>query len=208
MTQSTLAPILLVDDHAMFRAGLTMVIRSRFADLQLLEAGSMEAGLRTPSETLTLVLLDIHLPGLNGIDAIPVFQRKWPATPIVMLSSTSDTQSMEQAALRGAAGYLSKEASATEIIRLIERVINKEALGPAGHVKGTRADHGGRPHLTPRQSEVLDLLCQGLPNKLIGRRLGVSENTVRGHVQAILALLEVDSRTEAVVKARRTGLAS
>jgi DNA-binding NarL/FixJ family response regulator len=106
---------------------------------------------------------------------------------------------------RGAAAFVSKADSADNILAVIDRLRRGE---PAGAAAPPAAGEGaGSPQLlTPRQFEVLDLLCQGLPNKVIGRRLGLSENTVRGHVQAVLAALQVSSRSEAGFAARRRGL--
>jgi DNA-binding NarL/FixJ family response regulator len=206
MTQSPPAPILLIDDHTLFRAGLRMVIRSSLNDVPVLEAGSLEEALQTASDSLLVILLDIQLPGLNGIESIPLLKRRWPMTPVVVLSSAEDSQTIAAAMMRGASGYVSKADSAADIVQVIERVLCGQAPGLTRHMPPEPEALAEAPHLTPRQCEVLDLLCQGLPNKVIGRRLGLSENTVRGHVQAILAFLDVSSRTEAVIKARQSGL--
>jgi DNA-binding NarL/FixJ family response regulator len=206
MTRLQSAPILLIDDHDLFRAGLRMVISASLKDVPVLEAGSLDEALRHTNESLLVVLLDIQLPGLNGIDAIPLLKQRWPQVPVVVLSSSVDTQTVSLAMARGAAGYVSKADSAADIIQVIERVLSGEAPGLARHMPLQPHVLAEAPHLTPRQCAVLDLLCQGLPNKVIGRRLGLSENTVRGHVQAILAFLNVSSRTEAVIKARQSGL--
>jgi DNA-binding NarL/FixJ family response regulator len=166
-----------------------------------------------------LVLLDIKLQGLNGLECMPVFQRKWPKVPIIMLSSMDDAASVQLALDRGAAAFVSKAESSEKIVAVALNVLHQRATlagsaSSAGPVSGQLLHSsqsspfglGPRPVLTPRQAEVLNLLCQGLPSKTIGRRLDLTENTVRWHVQTVLGLLNVTSRTEAAFMARRHGL--
>lgn len=199
------ARILLIDDHALFRCGLRMVLASGIPELEVAEASSLEEGLRAAMDSPALVLLDIQLQGLNGIEGIALVRRKWPDAVVVILSSDAGPHNVRMAHERGAAAFVSKADSADNILAVIDRLRRGE---PAGAAAPPAAGEGaGSPQLlTPRQFEVLDLLCQGLPNKVIGRRLGLSENTVRGHVQAVLAALQVSSRSEAGFAARRRGL--
>ncbi len=198
--------ILLIDDHAMFRSGMAMVLRSGISNIDVFEAGSLEEAMRSPIEAPAILLLDIQLQGLNGLECIAILQRKWPQVSIIMLSADATPATMRLAMERGAAAFVSKADTATNILAVIEQLLRKEpAAGTPGGISGTTPSE---PHLTPRQCEVLDLLCQGLPNKTIGKRLGLSENTVRGHVQALLSFLQVSSRSEAAFAARRSGLVS
>jgi DNA-binding NarL/FixJ family response regulator len=199
------ARILLIDDHVLFRCGLRMVLASGIPELEVAEAGSLEEGLRAGMESPALVLLDIQLHGLNGLEGIALVKRKWPEAVVVILSSDAAPHNVRMALERGAAAFVSKADSADNILALIERLRRGEPASAAHQPAG--AEGLAAPQLlTPRQFEVLDLLCQGLPNKVIGRRLGLSENTVRGHVQAVLAALQVSSRSEAGFAARRRGL--
>ncbi|MDM0019720.1 response regulator [Variovorax saccharolyticus] len=199
------ARILLIDDHVLFRCGLRMVLASGIPELEVAEAGSLEEGLRAGMDSPALVLLDIQLHGLNGLEGIALVRRKWPDAVVVILSSDATPHNVRMALERGAAAFVSKADSADNILALIERLRRGEPASPAGQAPD--AEGVAAPQLlTPRQFEVLDLLCQGLPNKVIGRRLGLSENTVRGHVQAVLAALQVSSRSEAGFAARRRGL--
>ena len=199
------ARILLIDDHVLFRCGLRMVLASGIPELEVAEAGSLEEGLRAGMESPALVLLDIQLQGLNGLEGIALVKRKWPEAVVVILSSDAAPHNVRMALERGAAAFVSKADSADNILALIERLRRGEPASAAHQPAG--AEGLAAPQLlTPRQFEVLDLLCQGLPNKVIGRRLGLSENTVRGHVQAVLAALQVSSRSEAGFAARRRGL--
>ncbi|MDN8614751.1 response regulator [Variovorax ginsengisoli] len=199
------ARILLIDDHALFRCGLRMVLASGIPELEVAEASSLEEGLRAGMDDPALVLLDIQLHGLNGLEGIALVKRKWPEAVVVILSSDAGPHNVRMALERGAAAFVSKADSADNILAVIERLRRGEPAGAAA--QAAAGEGAGSPQLlTPRQFEVLDLLCQGLPNKVIGRRLGLSENTVRGHVQAVLAALQVSSRSEAGFAARRRGL--
>ena len=197
--------ILLVDDHALFRSGLRMVLAAGIADLEVAEAASLEEALRTSMQDPALVLLDIQLHGLNGLEGIALVRRKWPRAGVVILPSVAPPPLVRGAWARGAGAFASTPAPAARILA----VIGQLRQGLAVAADGLPAGEGGadaQPLLTPRQSEVLDLMCQGLSNKLIGRRLNLSENTVRGHVQAVLAALQVSSRSEAGFAARQRGL--
>jgi len=191
--------ILLIDDHALFRSGLSMVLRSDIANVQVLEAGSLEEAMRNPMNAPNMLLLDIQLQGLNGLDGIALLKRKWTQTPIVMLASDATQDTMRRALERGATAFISKAETTGKILAVIRQVLCRETAAEKPVEKEA-------PRLTPRQCEVLDLLCQGLSNKVIGKRLGLSENTVRWHVQALLAFLQVASRSEAAYAARRSGL--
>jgi DNA-binding NarL/FixJ family response regulator len=202
----------------MFRSGLGMLLKAGIPEVQLLEAGTLEEALLSPVAP-DLVLLDIKLQGLNGLECMPVFQRKWNRVPIIMLSSLDDAASVQLALDRGAAAFVSKAESSDKIVAVTLNVLHQRAA-LAGSGSGTDLVSGQllqttpqtpfglgpRPVLTPRQAEVLNLLCQGLPSKTIGRRLDLTENTVRWHVQTVLGLLNVTSRTEAAFVARRHGL--
>ncbi|MES2950533.1 MAG: response regulator transcription factor [Pseudomonadota bacterium] len=193
--------ILLIDDHAMFRSGMGMVLRSGMPNVAVFEAGSLEEAMQCAITAPAVVLLDIQLQGLNGLECIAVLQRKWPQVPIIMLSSDSSPSTVRLALQRGAVAFVSK---ADTVVAVITKVLGQQ---PSVHPPVTSTDKiPDRSRLTPRQCEVLDLPCQGLPNKTIGRRLGLTENTVRGHVQTLLGLLQVSSRTEASFAARRSGL--
>ena len=199
--------IILIDDHVLFRAGLRMVLNSGIEDLQMAEAGSLEEALRDMNEPPAVALLDIKLQGLNGLEGMALLRRKWPQTAVIVLSSDSTSSTVRSALERGAVAFVSKADSADSILTVIRQVLRGE---PVTAVQTLPTEVDGevltRQRLTPRQCEVLDLLCQGLSNRVIGQRLNLSEHTVRGHVQALLAALQVSSRSEAGYAARRIGL--
>jgi DNA-binding NarL/FixJ family response regulator len=193
--------VLLIDDHAMFRSGLKMVIAVAMPMAAIHEAGSVQEALASTADEPDVVLLDINLRGLSGMEGIALLQRKWPPARILMLSSQSEPETVRQALSRGAAGFVSKAETADHIVQAIRAVLQgTSAALPLS------ADSGAGRRLTPRQCEVLDLLSQGLSNKLVARRLSLSDNTVRRHVQDILEFFDVGSRAEAVVAARQRRL--
>ncbi|MBU1425673.1 MAG: response regulator transcription factor [Gammaproteobacteria bacterium] len=198
--------ILLIDDHAMFRSGLSMVLAARMTDTEIFEAGSLNEATQDAPQQIDVILLDINLPGLNGLDGIAFLKRKWPLVPVVVLSSQDGPETVRNALARGAVCFISKADTADRIVALLNRVLRGVYAEPGKQPEGSEETQDIPQHLTPRQCEVLDLVCQGMSNKLIARRLSLSENTVRGHVQAILAFLEVSSRSEAAFAARRRGL--
>ena len=202
------ARILLIDDHALFRCGLHMVLAAGIPGLEVSEVASLEEAMHCTMASPALVLLDVHLHGLNGIEGIALVKRRWPDAAVIMLSSQAEPQTIALALERGAATFVSKAASVDTILSVIDQVRRGLLPLPMSSTESSAPLTGDAEaqRLTPRQCEVLNLMCQGLSNKLIGRRLNLSENTVRGHVQAVLAALRVSSRSEASFAARRRGL--
>jgi DNA-binding NarL/FixJ family response regulator len=193
--------VLLIDDHAMFRSGLHLVITAAMPSAQVLEAGSLRDAIAGTEADVDVVLLDINLHGLSGLEGIDLLRRKWPQVPVLMLSSQCEPETVRLALTRGAAGFVSKAETADHIVQALQRALQgSSAALPAA------ADAASPRRLTPRQCEVLDLLDQGLSNKLVARQLALSDNTVRRHVQDILMFFDVGSRAEAVAAARRQRL--
>lgn len=199
--------ILLIDDHAMFRSGMRLLLLAGMDHVQVLEASSLEQALHLPLQTPDVILLDIQLQGVNGLQGMGMVKRQWPEVPVVMLSSVNDADTIRLCIERGAVAFVSKADTDKKIIRIVEEILKKplsfSALSlPAKDELRTLAN----PQLTPRQCEVLDLLCEGLSNRAIAERMQVSEYTVRGHVQHLLNVLGVNSRAAALFKARKIGL--
>lgn len=195
--------VFIIDDHAMFRSGLALVIQQGIPDVRVFEAGSLAGALRLDTPP-ALILLDVHLEGINGLDGMAALQSRWPDAAILVVSAENGPDLVRRALDLGARGFLPKTAAAAEVLRVIGE-LRRGRPGPVA--TAPRADAGAAA-LTPRQAEVLDLLVRGQSNKLIARSLGVSENTVRWHVQCLLELLQVSSRAEAAYAARRRGLIS
>ena len=193
--------VLLIDDHAMFRTGLGLVIGMGMPDVSLVQAASMDEALADVSLVPQAVLLDIKLGGISGLEGIALIRKRWPGVPVVMLSSQDTPQTMQLALSRGAQAFVSKAETAETIMEVLRQVLR----GGVAAAPRTALQNDER-QLTQRQREVLVLLHEGLPNKLIARRLVVSENTVRRHVQDILEFFQVDNRAEAVYAARHQAL--
>ncbi len=199
--------LLLIDDHALFRLGIQLVLKEAIAGVEVLEADSLVQATQVCDEPPTLVLLDIHLQGVNGLEGLGLLQSRWPGVPVIMLSSQSEPDTVRRALARGAAAFVSKAEPTHQILQTIRHLLRSDlpATGVAATVSRS-PDTPPKSRITPRQCEVLELISEGLSNKAIARRLEVSEFTVRGHVQALFGVLLVSSRAQATVVARRNGL--
>lgn len=191
--------ILLIDDHEIFRRGLRTLLEEALPGCRVSDTASMEqvADLAFPAPDL--VLLDLRLPGLGGLEGIAQIKSRWPGVLVAILTSLDGPEAQSEALARGATAYISKGESSDGILRQLERL-----LEGSGTPAIQAAPLPGK--LTPRQHDVLELLCRGISNKLIARELSLSENTVRRHVQDILEYFQVERRSEAAFAARRRGL--
>lgn len=201
---------LVVEDHPLYRDALTLVLRQIFGPAGVLAGSSAEEGLRLAQEAkgLALVLLDPGLPGIRGVEALAAFRKLLPDVPLVAISASEDRRDAEAALRAGAVAFVSKAASTDVVSDLVRRVCAGEVREPlwiSGSGITALADDPEQG-LTPRQQEILVLLCQGHPNKEIGLRLGLAEVTVKMHVSSIFRALGVANRTQAVLEARRRGL--
>jgi DNA-binding NarL/FixJ family response regulator len=212
--------ILLVDDHALFREALLHVLNQLGSQTVILEAANAEEAWQLISHTnnLDLILLDIDLPGLDGLTALPSLRGLAPTVPVVVLSGSETSQHVKLALDNGAVGYIPKSCSSHEMLAALRIVMQGDiyvppkllgklssfALNPSDSVDN------GHSHttLTARQIEVLDRMAKGLPNKSIAKELDMAEGTVKLHVAAILRILVARNRTEAVVLATQLGLLS
>lgn len=200
--------ILIVDDHSLFRTGLKMILMQIGCARGISEANSIKEALDFCDSGVDVILLDIHMPGINGIDGIKPVKDRFKASPIIILSASNDPNSMAEAKKLGASGYLNKAASADEMVSSINRVLRGGTCFSSDLDKANpnHNTHSLSSNLTPRQLEVLMYLCEGKPNKLIARELEMSENTVRVHVSAILSALGASNRSEAMLIAQREGI--
>jgi len=210
--------ILLVDDHTLFREALHHVLNQLDAHIVILEAANAEeaALLISRSRNLDLVLLDIDLPGVDGLTALPDLRDLAPTVPIVVLSGSETSSHVKRALDNGAAGYIPKSCSSHEMLAALRIVLQGDVfipprllgkLGASALSLVTASDNNpSQALLTSRQIEVLELMAQGLPNKSIAKKLDVAEGTVKLHVAAILRALAARNRTEAVMEASRLGL--
>lgn len=196
--------LLLIDDHTLFRTGLRLLLGDTLPTSDILEAGSvMEAVEQHGRTAIDLILLDLQLPGLSGLEGTQVLHRHFPAARIIVVSGTTEAWTPEMATRYGVSGFLSKSATPEQIEASIAQCLQAPPPSATPRAAGRPGSPGP---LTPRQLEVLHHLGLGRSNKVIARHLGLAENTVRVHVAAILAHLNVASRIEAVLEAQRRGL--
>jgi DNA-binding NarL/FixJ family response regulator len=203
---------LVVEDHPLYRDALALLLKGIFGEAGVRAAASAEDGLRLAEAApeLSLVLLDPGLPGINGVEAVAAFRRRWPELPIIAISASEDRRDASAALRAGAVAFVSKAASTEIVSDLVRRASAGTLREPTWITASGVASLGeeASADMTPRQREILVLLCQGHPNKEIGLRLGLAEVTVKMHVSSLFRFLGVANRTQAVIAARRLGLYS
>ena len=198
--------ILIVDDHALFRTGLKMILTQVGEAAGISEADSIKEAFDFSESGVDIILLDIHMPGLNGIDGIKPIKEKFKV-PVIILSASEDASAIPKAKSLGASGFINKAAMAEEMVSAITHVLEGGNCFPDDMCElDQNDDQDTGLDLTPRQIEVLIHLCEGKSNKLIARELAMSENTVRVHVSAILQALGASNRSEAILVAQRKGI--
>jgi DNA-binding NarL/FixJ family response regulator len=198
--------LLIVDDHPVVRAGLNSMLRKR-SGLRVIGSvhGGREALEFLDREPADVMLLDLRMPNMDGIDTLRAL-RKMPAPPqVVILSNFEYDEEIYHAVEAGARGYLLKDTSRDEIISAIHAVSAGETHFPR-RIADHLSERNHRPTLSAREVQILELLSRGLTNKDIGRALDISQFTVRNHVNRILAKLEVSDRTEASTVAIEKGI--
>lgn len=217
--------ILVVDDHTLFRRGLTALLSRNPLVTVVGDAGDAGEALRRAQELQPdLILLDNHLPGVNGVDALPALIEAAPLARILMLTVSEDEADLAAALRGGAAGYLLKTIEGEALIDTIVRAVKGESvIAPEmthkliAAYRGATAGAAVQPPpaaaapsplaaLSPRERDILRAIAQGASNKEIGRELGIAETTVKIHVQHVLRKLDVSTRVHAAVIATEIGL--
>jgi DNA-binding NarL/FixJ family response regulator len=214
MTGETIR-VVLADDHPVVRRGLRALLESISGYEVVAEA---EDGLSAVRETQLsspdIVLMDVQMPGVDGVEATRRIRTAVPSAAVLMLTMSEDDDTVFSAMRAGARGYLLKGAGQDEIDRAIRAVVAGEAIfspGVAGRVldyfsRGRDVAAAPFPQLTAREREVLDLVAAGKRNAAIAAELSLSQKTVANHLSSIFAKLAVDGRSEAIVVAREQGL--
>lgn len=210
--------ILLIDDHKLFREALLHVLKGFYAEVVVLEAATAQEALQLAAHytRLDLILLDLAMPGLDGLSALPKLQELAAGVPIVVLSASESPAHVKEALNARAAGYIPKSSSSHEMMTALNLVLTGEVYVPPAlmnAVETVEKTQSTQPEtlsevegLTSRQLEVLGLMAQGLSNKHIARQLDLAEGTVKLHVTAIMRALNTQNRTQAVIEGARRGL--
>lgn len=206
--------ILVVDDHPLIQEALQHVLTALDPALELLQAhdaSEAHAALSRDPDA-DLIILDLTLPGCDGFVLLEELRREWPGMPVLVLSATHDRATVEHALDLGAMGFIPKTANTRVLLDALRLVLSggvyvpTDAPGISGAVRPRPVLKPEQLGLTLRQADVLKLLVEGKPNKLICRDLRLSEGTVKVHVSAILRALNVRNRTQVVIELARRGV--
>jgi len=211
--------VLLIDDHTLFRVGLEGLLASRGIEI-VASVGSGQDCLRLVKDLKPdVVLLDMRMPGIDGLSVLKLLRQNSQELPIVMLTTSSDEGDLLESLREGAQGYLLKDMEPDDLVLALRDIVNngKTVVAPdlapilakalqGSHNEKEEQNTSPFDELTPRETEILGLLAEGQSNKAIARNLGISDGTVKLHVKAILRKLDVHSRVEAAVMAVEHGM--
>lgn len=206
--------LLLADDHALFREGFGLLLKQLEADLRVTEACGFDGALACAQAEpdLDIALLDLNMPGMNGVEGIARFREQISDVPVVVISASEDAADIRQMLDAGAAGYIPKSSSSQVMLSALRLVLAGGVYVPVDILRDMDAQaeplrkHRHGVQLTERQLDVLRLIIQGKPNKIIARELQLSEGTVKIHLASIYRALNVSNRTEAAMVAQSLGL--
>ena len=209
--------ILLVDDHALFREGVALLLKELDPAVQVWHASDLGEALAAldSGAGIELILLDFILPGTHGLLALEKVRERHPGVPLVMLSSQEDQVTVLRSIHLGAMGFIPKSAPSSQMFEALRTVLahgiyvpplSLAGIAPPSPIPLRPRTSPGELGLTARQTQVLRLILEGKPMKLIARELGLSPNTAKTHVSTVLRALAVTTRTQAIVAANRMGL--
>lgn len=208
--------VLLIDDHTLFRVGLEGLLASRGINI-VASVGSGQDCMQLIDElSPEIVLLDMRMPGINGLSVLKTIREHNQEIPVVMLTTSTEESDLLESLRSGAQGYLLKDMEPDELVLALRDIVGgKTVVAPdlapilakavQGNPETTEKETSPFSELTPRETEILGLLAEGQSNKAIARNLGISDGTVKLHVKAILRKLNVHSRVEAAVMAVEYG---
>ena len=209
--------ILIVDDHALVREGLRQVLKGLDETVEVLDAPTCARAFAQADahDDLDLVLLDYHLPDMDGLTALGVLRQSHPELPVFVLSGSASAQTMQKVMAKGAAGYMTKASMSEELLVALRMVLDGDVYVPAAlaglpdaPTRRPAPRDGSLPQMTVRQRDVLQLLLDGLSNRDISQRMSLSVDTVKDHLGGIMRALGVQTRTQAVLAAARYGYRS
>ena len=204
---------IVADDHPLFRGAIKETLRSIDEKVVILEAGDFEAAKKLVADTpdIDLVLLDLTMPGTSGLSGLVTLRAMQAAVPVVIVSASDDPATIRRALELGASGYIKKSSGIDEIRDAVNTVLAGGISAPRNIDLGPESDPDVKDliqriqTLTPQQARVRGMLAEGVLNKQIAYELGVSEATIKAHVSAVLQKLDVDSRTQAVIRLGKLG---
>jgi len=205
---------LIIDDHPLFCEALALTLGAMRGDIAVATARSLAEGLERIAAGCEpdAVLLDLNLPDVEGVEGLLRLRAARPATPVVVISSLRDSAVIARVIRAGAVGFISKDAGRAEIAEAFRRIWTGDVYTPADYAPPAPADDTGDPgedvvarlaDLTPQQTRILQLVCDGKLNKQIAYDLSIAESTVKAHMTAILRKLRVQSRTQAVLAVQK-----
>jgi DNA-binding NarL/FixJ family response regulator len=218
--------VLVCDDHALFREGLRLLLQRLDDTIDVALTGSCEKGVQEAAHVpFDLVLMDWHMDGLSGAQALLAFREVAPFARLVVLSGDRSAALVRSVVDLGAAGFIPKDASPEVLMQALRTIAGGGVYLPQAVLSGAGQDQGESsglwmaqpqqeprdvrqafPALTERQADVLRSALRGLPNKLIARELGISDGTVKTHLSAVFRELDVQTRTEALYVAAKHGV--
>lgn len=208
--------ILIADDHPLFREAISNVIQSGFPGSETIETEDLERTLEqaTLDDELDLVLLDLNMPGMQGLNGLISLRNEAPTTPVVIISAEDNKQLVLQAIACGAVGFISKSSPRPQMTEALRQILNGNVYLPPEIIRTDTPDsrpvrNTAEPKVTPeclsaltrRQLLVLERMAQGESNKQIAYNLNIAETTVKAHVSAILRKLGVHNRVQAILSA-------
>ena len=204
---------IVADDHPLFRGAIKETLRSLGDEVEIAEAGDFDAAKKLVNDMpdIDLVLLDLSMPGTSGLSGLVTLRAMQPGVPVVIVSASDDPTIIRRALELGASGYIKKSSGLDEIRAALNHVLAGGIASPASIDIGAETDPEIQDlisrikTLTPQQARVLGMIAEGLLNKQIAYELGVSEATIKAHVSAVLQKLNVDSRTQAVIRLSKIG---
>ena len=207
----TVYHIIIVDDHPLFRDAMKVSLSSLSSELKIAEAGSLDevTAQLTQKPDCDLVLLDLKMPGVQGLAGLAYLRAQYPSVPVAIVSGQEEAATIRRSLALGASGFIPKSTSAETMRSAVKAILAGEVWAPNVALEATPQDRElddlskRLATLTPQQVRVLMMLRTGLLNKQIAFELDVSEATVKAHVSAILLKLNVDSRTQAVIAANK-----
>lgn len=202
--------LLLIDDHQIYLDGLGLTLSNLCEGIIIDHAGNArDAEQRVTANSYDLILLDLQLPDSSGLTLLQRLRTLDPVAPIAILTASNSPSDRDAALAIGAAGFISKTANGQILLDAVTRLLFGEQVVIAGENQPLDRQSCARQlGVTPRQLQILDLLAEGLPNKVICQRLSLSEDTVKTHLKALFSTMDCHNRTECVTQARRLGLVS